>query len=403
MKEKRAAWLAWSLCTIVIVGSLIGWVSAQNVPGARQDALAIANNLLNSAFTSVFGIVGALILGRYPRHTIGWLLMFMALSLTTFGLLQSYLGQTATASTGLNLTVWLYFWLSGWTWWLLIAPLLLILLLFPTGHLLSPRWRWVVVALTIIITVFLIFATFSKTVVDTNSGKTWPNPLGVIPASISFEAIQTPYAIALMTTVVLCVISVLIRYRRAASMEREQLKWFLYACTVFLMVYAVGFWVNTDAPTLFGVALSTAILLIPISIGIAILRYRLFDIDLIIRRTLVYSVLTALLALTYFGGVVLVQQLTRSIAGESSEVAIVVSTLAIAALFFPLRRRVQSAIDRRFYRRKYDAAKTLAAFSATVRDEVELDQLTSELLNVVQETMQPASVSLWLKAEKGGK
>jgi hypothetical protein len=123
----------------------------------------------------------------------------------------------------------------------------------------------------------------------------------------------------------------------------------------------------------------------------------------IIRKTLVYSLLTGLLALIYFGGVVLMQQLTRSITGESSDVAIVVSTLVIAALFFPLRRRVQNTIDRRFYRRKHDAAKTLAAFGVTVRDEVELEKLTMELINVVNETMQPASVSLWLRPASRGK
>ncbi len=165
------------------------------------------------------------------------------------------------------------------------------------------------------------------------------------------------------------------------------------ACAFFLFVYTVGLF--TSENKLYSVLLSIAILFLPVSIGIAILRYRLFDIDLIIRRTLVYSILTALLALIYFGGVVLLQQLTRSITGESSDVAIVVSTLVIAGLFFPLRRRVQTAIDRRFYRRKYDAAKTLAAFGATVRDEVELDELANALLNVVNETMQPVSVSLW--------
>ncbi len=140
-------------------------------------------------------------------------------------------------------------------------------------------------------------------------------------------------------------------------------------------------------------------MVLPLSITLAILRSRLFDIDVIIHKTLVYSVLTALLALIYFGGVVLIQQLTRSIT-ETSDLAIVISTLVIAALFFPLRRRVQTTIDRRFYRRKYDAAKTLAAFSATVRDEVELDKLTSELLHVVNETMQPKSVELVAQARR---
>jgi hypothetical protein len=200
------------------------------------------------------------------------------------------------------------------------------------------------------------------------------------------------------------------RYRRVSSTrERQQTKWVvagILGSMIVLLPFAIisaafppsqpspgriAFFFLVFIP--FGAA---TYFFIPLSIAIAILRYRLWDIDVIIRKTLVYSMLTGLLALIYFGGVVLVQQLTRSITA-SSDLAIAVSTLIIAALFFPLRRRVQNAIDRRFYRRKYDAAKTLAAFSATVRDEVELEKLTSELLNVVNETMQPASVSLWLK------
>jgi hypothetical protein len=183
-----------------------------------------------------------------------------------------------------------------------------------------------------------------------------------------------------------------------APAARAQLKWVAVGLSSFI-VPGIGGWllgylgVTSELLYLLSV---TGWFLFPICLAVAITRYRLFDIDVIIRKTLVYSVLTALLALIYFGGVVLLQQLTRSITA-SSDVAIVVSTLIIAALFFPLRRRVQATIDRRFYRRKYDAAKTLAGFSATVRDEVELERLTAELLNVVNETMQPASVSLWLK------
>jgi hypothetical protein len=191
--------------------------------------------------------------------------------------------------------------------------------------------------------------------------------------------------------------------------QRQQIKWVVFgisAGTVPLLVFFLFYFAifNSQPPVQRAIAVNFFggllweffLIILPLSLTLAILRSRLFDIDVIIRKTLVYSVLTGLLALIYFGGVVLVQQLTRSITA-SSDLAIAVSTLFIAALFFPLRRRVQNAIDRRFYRRKYDAAKTLAAFSATVRDEVELEKLTAELLNVVSETMQPNSVTLWLK------
>ena len=200
------------------------------------------------------------------------------------------------------------------------------------------------------------------------------------------------------------------RYRHSSKAQRQQIKWVIYGIVlglVPLLLFFVLFLVflNASSPVSSTVALNFYgnflwyffLMVLPLSITLAILRSRLFDIDVIIRKTLVYSILTGLLALIYFGGVVLLQQLTRSITGAASDVAIVVSTLAIAALFFPLRRRMQSTIDRRFFRRKYDAAKTLAAFGVTVRDEVELEKLTSELLNVVNETMQPTSVSLWLK------
>jgi hypothetical protein len=215
-------------------------------------------------------------------------------------------------------------------------------------------------------------------------------------AQFGFEDVLGPAQVSIVLVLLFIFGCQVYRYRRVSTREeKQQTKWFLSGFVFFIVLSTLSEALGSLNPLADEVGLLIFVF-VPLSIGIAILRYRLWDIDVIIRKTLVYSVLTALLALIYFGGVILLQQLTRSITA-SSDLAIAVSTLVIAALFFPLRRRVQTVIDRRFYRRKYDAAKTLAAFSATVRDEVELEQLTAELINVVNETMQPKSVSLWLK------
>ncbi|GAH01973.1 unnamed protein product, partial [marine sediment metagenome] len=194
------------------------------------------------------------------------------------------------------------------------------------------------------------------------------------------------------------------RYRRISTPEqRQQTKWVLYSLAVILLSLPIitiltPLFLPPDVQTLLEFHLGFLVaIIIPLSIGVSILRYRLWDIDLIIRRTLIYGVLSLLLVLLFFSGVVLLQQAFRAFTGQDSPVAIVISTLAIAALFNPLRGRVQEVIDRRFYRRKYDAQKALAEFAATARDEVELEQLTEQLLNVVQETMQPEQVNLWLR------
>ncbi len=181
------------------------------------------------------------------------------------------------------------------------------------------------------------------------------------------------------------------RFRRARGSERQQIKWFLYAVVLIFPFYPT---VRLDFP--WNLAILLAFIFIPVSAVIAIFRYRLYDIDIIIRRTLVYSILSILMALIYFGSVVLFQSLFRSLTGQGSQLSVVASTLTIAALFNPLGRRIQDIIDRRFYRRKYDAENTLAAFAATVRDEVDLDRLAAAVLTGVEETMQPEQVALWL-------
>ena len=195
------------------------------------------------------------------------------------------------------------------------------------------------------------------------------------------------------------------RLSRAAGVERQQLKWFAYAAVASVIATTLAYLIPgvIDTPLWFeraGVALNVATIpAIPVAIGIAILRYRLYDIDLLINRTLVYGSLTATLVAIYFGGIVVLQRVFVALTGERSTLAVVASTLAIAALFNPLRRRVQGFVDRRSYRSKYDAAKTLEALSAKVRDETNLAALSDDLVGVVRETMQPAHVSLWLRSE----
>jgi hypothetical protein len=228
------------------------------------------------------------------------------------------------------------------------------------------------------------------------------NPLGIEGFSNVYTAVLTTTAPVLL---VAAAASLFLRLRRARGVERQQIKWFAYAAaaTVFGLVLAYVIPAVIDTPLWFERA-GYAILLslipaMPISIGIAILRYRLYDIDLLINRTLVYGSLTATLVALYFGGIILLQRFFVILTGQQSTLAVVVSTLLIAALFNPLRRRIQSFIDRRFYRNKYDAAKTLDAFSAKLRDETNLNALSDDLVGVVQETMQPAHLSLWLRPD----
>jgi hypothetical protein len=355
---------------------------------------------VNTMAVVPFALVGALIVWYQSRNAIGWLLLVIAGSITLTGLGTS-IGMYALVlhSGSLPGAIWIA-WLVSWLppVWLVAIPL--IPLLFPTGR---PRTRpgyWVAAAMVAYGATLFLFAALRAELLlydGTQDVVVGRNPVGVIPQEV-ITFLSVPSLILLVLFLVASIVSLGLRYWHGARIERQQIKWLLAAVALVLAVLVLTTVLAVPDP-LNGTLQTLTLYTIPIAIGIAILRYRLYDIDVIIRKTLVYSVLTVLLALIYFGGVVLVQQLTRSLTA-SSDLAIVVSTLIIAALFFPLRRRVQNAIDRRFYRRKYDARKVLEHFAATARDEVELEKLTAELINVVNETMQPASVSLWLKREE---
>jgi hypothetical protein len=281
-------------------------------------------------------------------------------------------------------------WLGNTVWpinWVLL--LVFLPLLFPDGRLLTQRWRivgWLaaVLAFLSILASWLSLANldlFGKVI----SSDFWSS------LSVDFNLLVLPLTIAAL-------ISLVLRFIRAKERERQQIKWLTYGTAIMAVLIVGSFFVlnNPDSPTS-AMIFDLAIMLLPLSIGISILRNQLYDIDRLINRTLVYGALTVILAVVYVGLVIGLQALLRGIISQDSSVAIVISTLAIAALFQPLRHRLQRIIDRRFYRSKYDAAKIVAAFSATLRQEVDLDQLREHLVAVVEETMQPAHVSLWVR------
>jgi len=289
-------------------------------------------------------------------------------------------------------------WIAAWTLPIMNGVQVFYLLLFPTGRLPSRRWRWLAWLTVAYIVVGVLTAAFSP---GAHLGSLGPirNPLGIEGITQFYKAVLYTMSPALF---IAAVFSLLVRLRRAVGVERQQLKWLAYAAGGLAIVsILIIITIAIDTPRWYE-WVANAILVavtpgVPVAIGIAILRYRLYDIDLLINRTLVYGSLTATLVALYFGGIVVLQRLFVVVTGEKSTLAVVASTLLIAALFNPLRRRIQLFIDRRFYRRKYDAAKTLAAFSAKLRDETNLEALNSELVGVVGEAMQPAHASLWLR------
>src|SRR5215210_7386467 len=282
-------------------------------------------------------------------------------------------------------------WLQGWFWMLFVGLIVFLLLLFPTGRLPSTRWR--------------PFAWVSAAVIS--FGVIWSS---AISPDVGFNAPPSPVQLSVLLLGGVAAASVVVGRRDARGVERQQIKWLLYVGPIFFVASGlhIGFYYFWLAERSWGLWVSYLLVIVgglsgPFAIGIAILRYRLYDIDVIINRTLVYGSLTAMLVALYFVGIVVLQRVFVLLTGQQSTLAVVASTLAIAALFVPLRRRVQGFVDRRFYRRKYDARKTLEAFSAKLRDETDLEALNSELVGVVRETMQPAHVSLWLRSERAPK
>jgi len=406
MSYRTAAWLAWSLWVLTValqslsmlLNMFIPSISISEAMGLTNIPETVAAVLLTTLVLS-FSTVGALIATRRPHNPIGWIMLAAGISVGATLLASAYVDLSlALPQESLPATQWVA-WVTSWLPLVGFAPMVtFLLLLFPDGRLPSRRWRpvgWLAV---------VAVATLALGTALTPGSLVYRaeviNPLGLAPIEGSLLEEGGVGWLLVPVSVVLSAASMVVRFRRAAGEQRQQIKWLALAA-----VFAAVGWVFSSLT--YETKLEAAGILlvlfsflgIPLAVGIAVLKYRLYEVDLLINRTLVYGSLTATLVALYFGAVVLLQRIFVTLTGQQSTLAVVASTLLIAALSNPLRRRVQAFVDRRFYRSKYDTRKTLEAFSARLRDETDLDALSDDLVGVVRETTQPAHVSLWLRPE----
>jgi hypothetical protein len=387
MSTRTASWLAWAVCALSLMLTALNFILIALNVSLNTPAYVFWPELTSIAVG--YSVIGAVIASRLPNHPIGWICCAIGLiaAIDHFGgeyAVYALLAQPHSLPGGEVML-----WLQGWFWMLFIGLIVFLLLLFPTGRLPSSRWRpfaWVSVAVI-------------------SAGVIWSS---IISPDVGFNAPPSPVQLSVLLLGGVAAASLVIGRRAARGVERQQIKWLLYVGPIFFVAAGlhIGFYYFWLPEGSWGLWASYLLVIVgglsaPIAIGIAILRYRLYEIDLLINRTLVYGSLTVTLVALYFGGIVLLQRVFVLLTGQQSTLAVVASTLLIAALFTPLRRRIQSFIDKRFYRRKYDARKTLEAFSSKLRDETDLNALSEDLTSVVRETMQPAHVSLWLRPESG--
>jgi hypothetical protein len=382
-ERRPPAWLPWLLCWIslglMLSGSGLRIAFPEEADGGVFDTVAYIPGY------ALVPLVGALIAARLPTNPYGWL--WCALG---------FLYGVVTLSDGLNQaglvpawTAWLF---DGVSFAVILCLLVLVLLLFPTGRPPGAAWRWPVRAACVAAGTAIVTVPFAPTFDDDSSPTPWAvgGPAGNVFAGLLLSAIRVLFLLILLAAV-----SVLLRFRRAGPVERQQLKWFLFAAglaSVSLVVNQVGVPVNARV---WAVVDAAGFALLPTAVAIAVLRYRLYEIDRIVSRTVSYGLLTGGLIALYLVVVAVLRPLLEPLTGSSS-VAVAASTLGVAAVFNPARRRLQAAVDRRFDRARYDAARAVDAFAARLRDQVDLDQVTAGLRDTVAATVAPTRVGVWL-------
>lgn len=395
--------IAWGMALLAVVILLISAVMLSLATG-YTNSLSWLENQVRAIVSLGAPLLGLIIVLRLPRQRIGWLWLVFGLAAGLRTLAHAIYYYGGAQPGGYSALVYFLLWFSELGTLISFSCVILLLLWFPDGQLISPRWR--------LLYIWLFLAMIAASRVLFEAGPNWNggesaggivinNPYGWLPPTTSI-AVPLLAFISIILIMILAALSLFLRYRSSGEIVRLQVRWivfggFLYVIFNFFPVFFFG---ETEAYSGFEILIYvisfSAIIFIYLAVGIAILRYRLYDFEIIIRKTLVYTMLTGLLALVYFGAVILLQGIFESVSGQQSPIAIVLSTLIIAALFAPLRQRVQGVIDRRFFRKKYDAQQVLAQFAQTARDETDMVVLQAKLLQVVQEAIQPEGVQLWL-------
>jgi hypothetical protein len=402
MRPRTSTWIAWSLGTLWVVllaPTLLLFTSNLFNPKVEVYGLWVQGTFVGV----IFPAIGLFLVSRRPEHPIGWLFCAAGLVVGLDHFCGEYAIYALLAQPGSLPAGQAAAWVSSWLWVPFTVLMLFFLLLFPDGRLPSGRWR----SFAWLVGIAAIVGVAVQALLPVPTCEVCPieNPLGIEGLESVAElvdALVEAFLVGVLGSLALA--SLFLRFRRASGVEHQQIKWLVFIFSVLFLGATLAYIVYSATEARWAWSVGQSLLAVgsvgvPIAMGVAILRYRLYDIDSLINRTLVYGSLTLLLAAVYFGGVTLTEAIFRTLTGqeEQPQLAIVVSTLVIAALFTPLRRRIQSFIDRRFYRKKYNAAKTLEGFSLKLRDETDLKTLSDDLVGVVSETMQPAHVSLWLR------
>jgi hypothetical protein len=402
---RPAAFLLAATVTCGIVGMMLFPLTVSTILpggwGVTDNAFvnwfnAIQGSLITPLTAGLFGFVNV---RRQAGNRIGWLLLLVGL-VSALSALGGYWSIFAYYSVDDPLpSAQLAAWITNWMWVVVFTLLLLMLQLFPDGSFLSPRWGLLLLTSLAFFTLPMWIGAMVET--PMSSAFKIPSPFTTSHPQQLYDLLFATGVAFMPMTAVLTLTEILFRFRVAHGIERQQIKWLLAGMALLVAMVVVGLTLGLGLGNPLGDILVNASSLAPlIGIGVAMLRHRLYDIDIIIRRTLVYALLTATLVLIYLGSVVVLQQLFGRITGQQSTLAIVLSTLLLATLFNPLRRRTQRLIERRFYRRRYNAERVLERFAAASRNEVDLGALEVELAAVVRETMLPASVSIWINRSR---